>query len=192
MGIGNHGQRELRLGAEGVEAGRVEDDQSALQQRVRIIDQGMAPGGDFHRAVGMHHVPQVGVVVVPQTQGARVVHRDVLLFRDGAHGRHHFIMGIEVELEFAPFDRHALERRHTFVAVARFDGKKTDVGLLAVLEEDLGGAHGGAPDIRRQQSLLEIGEKQRVDELGLATRKLGHEGQDQAVLLEAFDQVENA
>ena len=45
------------------------------------------------------------------------------------------------------------------------------------------------PGGRRQQPLAEVGEEDRVDQLGLAARELGDERDDELVLLQALEQL---
>jgi hypothetical protein len=49
VGVGQHRQGELGLGADGIEARRVEHHQALLEQRVRELDHGMAPARDLDR-----------------------------------------------------------------------------------------------------------------------------------------------
>jgi hypothetical protein len=53
----------------------------------------------------------------------------------------------------------------------------------------LGRAHGGAAGAGGQDAVAVAGKEHGVDQLGLAPRKLGHEGDDQLVLAQAVEQV---
>src|SRR3569833_1796897 len=76
---------------------------------------------------------------------------------------------------------------------ARLNRQQADVGLVALLiVEQLGGAHGGAAGVGGQEAALVVGEEDRVDELGLAARKLGDEGNDQTVSTQAVQAVVDA
>ena len=185
MRIGNHRQREFRLGAQRVEPGRIEYRQPGLQQRMRVIDHGIAPGRHLHGAVGAQQVTFAGVFAVPQPEF------------DGIHRRHRFGLGeffqaflqlpriARVEQHPAPLDRHVLQARQRFAAAARFDRQQAQAGHVIGAGEQLGRAHGGAPGVGRQQALTVVGEEQGVDEFGLAARKLGDEGHHQLVLAQA-------
>ncbi len=64
---------------------------------------------------------------------------------------------------------------------AGFDGQEFDLGLLARLEFQFGGAHGGTPGTGRQNALAVIAKEQRIDEFRLASGKLRHKGDGQFV-----------
>ena len=51
MRVGQHGERQFGLGADGVEPGRVEYDQALLEQRVGEVDEGMTPARNGNAAV---------------------------------------------------------------------------------------------------------------------------------------------
>ena len=73
MGAGQHAERQLGLGADGVEARRVENDQALFQQGMGEIDQCMAPFRDLHDAIRICHRIVIGRVVVPETKGSGFV-----------------------------------------------------------------------------------------------------------------------
>ena len=78
MGVGQHVEGQFRLGADGIEARRVEDDQPLLQQRMREIDDGVAPAGDLHRAVFVHGDDAVFVFFVIQPIACGFLQADLL------------------------------------------------------------------------------------------------------------------
>ncbi len=65
-------QRQLGLGADRVQARRVEHDQALLQQRVRVVDEGVAPGRHLDLAFVVARRVVVGRGVVPEAERARL------------------------------------------------------------------------------------------------------------------------
>ena len=65
-------QRQLGLGADRVQARRVEDDQALLQQRMRVVDEGVAPGRHLDLAFVVARRVVVGRRVVPEAERARL------------------------------------------------------------------------------------------------------------------------
>ena len=193
MRVRDHRQREFGLGAERVEARRVEHDQAAFQERVRITDHGVAPGGDFHLvAVFFHHGRNHRIVVVPQSERARLVDADHFDFDQVFHRLGHVFARIDIQPHLDPLDLLAFERADGFLPLARLDRQEAHVRFFCRVVKDLGRAHGGAADVRRQQALLEVGEEHGVDEFGLAARKLGEKCQRHAVVAQALDQIVDA
>ena len=100
MRRGQEAQRELGLGADGVEPWRVDDDEAAAQQRVRVIDDGVAPGRHFHQAVLALRRVVIGVLVVPQAELCGLVDTDALRARHRLHraGQRIGVIGVERHL----------------------------------------------------------------------------------------------
>ena len=78
--------------------------------------------------------------------------------------------------------RRNCETLDRLVLEARLDGQELDRRGARRIEQELGRAHRRAARGRRQKACPEVGEEDRVDELGLAARKLGDEGDDEAIL----------
>ncbi len=178
LGARQHRQGQLGLAAQRVEAGRIEDAQTLAQQRMVEVDHGMAPGRHQHLAglAGrLQHVRQ-------EAELDRLLHRHRLGLGHLGEGQGHVVRVARVERDIYPVPRDALELRHAGVGHARLDGQQADVGTLrARVEEQLGGAHGGAPGVRWQHALAVLGEEQAVDQLGLAAGELADEGQGDVV-----------
>ena len=189
----NQGQRQFGLGAERVQARSIEDDQALLQQRMRIVDQRMAPARDldfapvFHYYGGRH---EIGLVEQPEQPG--LLHRYRFDLGEAGHRRCHVVLRCQIEPDLHPFDRLVLQCCDALVAFARFDRQQLDVWLFGSVVENLGRAHGRAADIGGQQALLEIGKKHRVDQFGLAAREFREEGENHAVVAQALDQIVDA
>src|SRR5438105_12434145 len=90
-----------------------------------------------------------------------------------------------------PFVGVMLVLRDGGIVETRFDRQQTDRRRTQRIVQQLGGTHLRASRRRRQQALPEIGEKNRVDQLGLAARELGDERDDQLALVKPFDQLRN-
>ncbi|MCY1351268.1 hypothetical protein D9M69_375300 [compost metagenome] len=178
LGVGQHRQGQLRLAAEGVEAGGVEDAQALAQQRMVEVDQRVAPGRHQHQA-GLAGAFQ-GVRVEAELD--RLFDRHRLGLRHLGEGLDHVGRVAEVQGDVHPVPGNALELRDAGLGQARLDRQQADVGAFrARVEEQFGGAHGGAPGLRGQHALAVGGEEQAVDQLGLAARELADEGQGDVV-----------
>ncbi len=153
----------------------------------------MAPTRNFHPAAVLdHHRGGHEVRFVEQAQRPGFLDRYRLDLGKTGHRLGHFLVGTQVEPDLHPLDRLVLQRGDAFVALARFDRQQFDVRFLGGVVVNFGGAHGGAPDIRRQQTLLEIGKEHGIDQLGLAARKLGQKSEDHAVVAQALGQIVDA
>ncbi len=105
--IRDHRERQLGFGAERVQPRRVEHDQPAFEQRMRVADHGVAPRRNFHLAAillgGDHRI-----VVVPQAERPRLFDADLLDFDEMLHRLGHFLARLDVEFDLDPFDVLAL------------------------------------------------------------------------------------
>jgi hypothetical protein len=181
------GQGQLGLGADRVEARRVEDHEALLQKRVREVDDRVAPARDVDAA----HVAVLerrDQVLVVQAVAARERDRHALDLRDARERVGHALGGREVERQRHPLVRVALELGDGAVLEARLDRQQADRRRPRRIVQDLGRAHRRAPGGRRQEPRAEVGEEDRVDELGLAARELGDERDDELVLVEPLEQ----
>ena len=192
MGVGQHVERQFGLGADGVETGRVEDDQPLLQQRMGKIDQRMAPARNRDAAVAFQAACGFLVGGIDQAEGLGGGGVDVDRIGQPHQRRAHFFRGIEVERKFGPGVRVALEVGNAALAGLGVDGQQPQRRSAERVEKQFGGAHGGAPGGRRQHALPVIRKEDGVDEFGLAARKLGDEGHVQLVFLQAAEQLVQA
>ena len=181
MGRRQQCQGQFGLGTDGVEPGRVEHHQAALQQRVRPVDQGMAPGGHLDLVVGIPRRVVLGVLVAPEAQRPGVGHR---------HPRHahHLLQRLGQPVDVAhrqglvhPGFRSITQRGDRLAAAAGGDRQQRQARRLRRVPGEFHRAHRGAARRGRQHTAASVGKKQRVDQFGLATRKFGHEGQHQPV-----------
>ena len=189
--FGNRAHGELGLHAERVQARGVEDRQPVGEQRVRVVDHGVAPRGHFHQLLLAR---QLAVLVQHRREAQHAGLERVDLLGVGQRLQRLLHVGgrVHVQPHLAPLDRHVLQLRDRLVAVARLDRQELQVRLLGGVVEDLGRAHRGAADVGGQQPLLEAREEERVDQLGLAARELREEGEHQPALVQVLEQVVEA
>ena len=190
--VGQQVQRELGLGADRVQARRVEDHEALLQQRMREVDDRVAPARNVdacprrraraprgcrprrRRRARTCARASTGTRFTCDTRRQRLAH---LLGVDEVERERHPLVGVVLELG----DRRVLE--------PRLDRQQPDRRRARRVVEELGRAHRRAARRRRQQPLAEVGEEDRVDELGLAARELGDERDDELVLVQALEQL---
>ena len=84
--IGQQRQCQFWLGADGVQAGGVENHQTLFEQGVREIDQRVPPARNLHHAVGVRAIQIVVFLVSGETELARFIRRDPGGFADMAQG----------------------------------------------------------------------------------------------------------
>ena len=94
--VGNHGQSQFRLCAQGVQSGRVENDQSLFKQRMRVIYQRVAPAWNVHFAATTNHGRGHEVALVKQPERVGFRHADRLYLGQAGHGFGHFGVGFQV------------------------------------------------------------------------------------------------
>ena len=169
-----HGQ--LRLGADGIETGRVQDHETLLQQRMRHVEHRMAPARDLHQAARIAAGVVVRRAVVPEPQPTRVVERHPQHIRHLRHRLHQLVGIVDVDRHVGPARGflapvHQGERFET-----RLDRQQPQTGWLRGVVAQLRRAHGRATGARRHDAATIAGEEDRVDEFRLAARELGNEG----------------
>ena len=193
VAVRDHAHGQLRLGAEGIQSGRVEDDQPALEQRVGEVDDGVPPCGDVDAGQALsHHGGGVEVAIGQQPELVRFLKGHALGLGEHAEGLHHGVEVLEIQADLHPFDRPVLEGDDAFAAGPCLDRQQADVGFLGGVMEQLGRAHRGSADAGGQQPLLEAREEHGIDELRLATRVFREEGEDHPVVAQALRQVVEA
>jgi hypothetical protein len=181
-------QRQLGLGADRVQARRVEDDEALLEQRMRVVDQRVAPRRHLDAAGVVARRVVVRSLVVPEAERAGALLAHPL-------GAGHFdqrlreLVGVaDVELEAPPGPRllaHLAERE---AFEARLDRQQQQRRRLVAAPAELDRAHRRPSWRRRQDAATGVGEEDRVDELGLAARELGDEGDDELLVAEPLAQ----
>ena len=177
MGLRNQAHRQLGLGADRVEAGGVEDDQPLLQQRVRHVEQRMAPARDFDLALGVGH----GVVVgrrrrsrSPAPRASAMRHAPDLGHL--VHGLRELLGVFDVDRDLGPVLGLVAPMRQRMRLEAGFDGQQAQAGRNGGVVAQLGRAHRRAACAGRHDAAAVAGEEDRVDQLRLAARELGDEG----------------
>ena len=187
--FGKQVERELGLGADRVQSRRVEDHEPLLQQRMREVDDRMPPARDVDRAFALGFERGEEILVLVEAVLARERDRHALHLR---HARQRFAHAVgvrQVERNRHPLVGVVLELGDRRVLQPRLDRQQADRRRARRVVEELGRAHRRAARRRRQQPLAEIGEEDRVDELGLAARELGDERDDELVLVQPLEQL---
>ena len=179
MGGRQQAERELGLGADRVQAGRVEHDEALAQQRVRVVDQRMAPLGDLDAALVVERRIVFGTGVIPEAQGQRFVLADPA-------GAHHFgqrlrqLVGrADVELDAGPGARLRAQLAERQPFEPAHDGQQRQGRRFFGVVGEFHRAHRRAPRRGRQHAAAGVGKEDRVDQLRLAARELGDERDDQ-------------
>jgi hypothetical protein len=153
----------------------------------------MAPRRDLDLVrVAQHHGRLLDVGAVEQAQRHGLVLGHLLRLDQRAQRLDHALGAVDVELHLDPFDRFRAQLGDALAAAAGLDRQQADAGLLLRVVVELGRAHRRAADVGRQQAAAVPGEQHGVDELGLAPRELGDEGERHAVAAQALDQVVDA
>jgi hypothetical protein len=164
--------------------GRVDDHQAPLQQGVRVVDEGVAPGRHLDRAVA----GSTCGLSARADRGSRSPARSATSTATRwvqRHGRQR----ARQRIGLARIQRDALPG---FVASAQFgqrqaaqaglDGQQRQPSATpAASWKQFDRAHRRAARRGRQHAAPGVGEEDRVDQLGLAARELGNEGQHQPV-----------
>ena len=181
-------ERELGLDAERVEPRRVEHGQPALQQRMRVVDERVAPARDLDLALRVDGRIDFGMGVVPQAELARFV--DACRARAGDLRQH---LGqarrfAEVELEARPLRGVGAQFGERGDVAPGLDREQGNPGRRARLVAEFDRAHRRAPGRRGEDALAAPGEQHGVDQLGLAARELAHHGHRATVARQALAQ----
>jgi hypothetical protein len=189
-GVGGRQQAEgeLRLGADRVQAWRVEHHQTLLEQRVRVVDDGVPPRRHLDQPFVVARRVVIGVGVVPEAERTGPLLGDVLGAGDLDQRLGQAVGVVDVQLDPAPGARlqPQLGQRQPFEA--GLDRQQHERRRLVVAPAELDRAHRRAAGCRRQDPPAGVGEEDGVDELRLAARELGDEGHHQLLVAEPFAQ----
>ena len=162
-----------------------------LQQRMREIDLRVAPARNVDTAFVAPLERRQNIVVALGEQPVLARERD----RHAFHLRHaserfrHPLGGGEIERKRHPLVRVVLEFGDRRLIEPRLDRQEANRRRPRRIVQELGRAHRRAAGRRWQKALAEVGEKDRVDELGLAARELRDECNDELVLLQPLEQL---
>ena len=181
-------QRQLGLGADRVQARRVENDQALLEKRMRIVDEGVAPGGHLDLAVVVARRVVVGRRVVPEAERARLLLGDPFGSRHLLQRLRELVGVADVEREAAPGARlgaHLAERKALETGLDRQQQQRR---RLVAAPAELDRAHRRAARSGGQDAAAGVGEEDRVDQLRLAARELGDEGDDELFVTKSLAQ----
>ena len=188
----NQVQCELRLRANRIQAGRIQNHQALRQQRVRKVDDGVTPAGYFDVAVRINTGFVIRVAWVEQAVTLCNIHWHPLDFTDMLEGFEHRFSRAGVEWMSDPFVRILFVLGHASGFAARLDRQQAQLRCVAFVVQQLGRAHGGAPGGGGQDAAAVVREKNRVDEFGFAARKFSHERNRQFVVSQTPEQAREA
>ena len=180
---GQEAERQLGLGADGVEARRVEHDQALLKERMRVVDEGVPPGRHLDLALVVARRVVVGGVVVPEAECLGLVDAHPL-----GVGHLEQLLGqrigiVDIELDVAPGARLAAQLAEGEAFEAGLDGQQAAATATSPAFQPSSTGHIVVrPGRRRQDAAAGIGKEDGVDELRLAARELGHEGHHQLLV----------
>ena len=155
---------------------------------MRIVDERVAPRRHLDLAGVVARRVVVGRRVVPEAERARLLLGDPLGARDLEQRLRQLVGIADVEREAAPGARlraHLAERE---ALEAGLDRQQQQRRRLVAAPAELDRAHRRAARRRRQDAPAGVGEEDRVDELGLAARELGDEGDDELFVTESLAQ----
>ena len=185
--VRNERQRQLRLRPDRVQARRVEDHEPPLQQRMREVDDRVAPLRDLDHAARVDGDGLVGIVGIEQPVAARLL--DVTRTVSATIWNASSIPSGELVSTGNTCHSWASRLKSDVDPArrARLDRQRADARRQRRVVQQFGRAHRRAPGGRRQHALAVLGEEDRVDQLGLAARELGDEGDDELVLGEAIE-----
>ena len=188
MGRRQQAQREFGLGTQRVQTRRVDHDQTLPEQRVRMVDQRMAP----HRHLDPPGLVGPGVVVgarfMPQAEGLSFVDRHPTRGHHLAQG-HAQRLGLRlVKRQMRPALAALTPLRERHVVEPRGDRQQRQALGLMRIPGQFDRAHGRAARRGGQHPDAGVGKEDRVDQLGLAARELGHERDDELVAVQALAQ----
>ena len=165
--IGQRVQRQLGFHAQGVQSGRVQHHQSLLEQRMRKIDDGVAPYRYFDHLIGRRFLSlRPGII---QTQFLRFADADLFRFGNFGQSLAHFLGGTQLQnMLCRPVHRRALVLGNGERGLARLDGQQLDAGPVFLVPPQFGRAHGRVTGRGGQETLLVIGKENRVQQFRLA------------------------
>ena len=149
---------------------------------MRVVDQGVSPGRHFDLARLVARRVVVGVGVVPEAERAGVFFADPLRSRHFLQRASQLFGIANVEIEPPPGARlgsQFSERQPFEPRLDRQQGKRRG-GVACPAQLDR--AHRRSPRRGRKNAPARVGEENGVDQLRLAARKLGNEGDHQLLV----------
>ena len=183
----NERQRQFRLRPDRVQARRVEDHEAPLQQRMREVDDRVAPLRDLDHAARVDGDGLVGIFGIEQPVAARLLDGHPDRLGDHPERAEHSVRRTRVDRKHLPLVGKPLEVGRGSGPAARLDRQRAYARRQRRVVQQFGRAHRRAPRGRRQHALAVLREEDRVDQFGLAAGELGDEGDDELVLGEAIE-----
>ena len=165
MCLRNQTHRQLRLGTNGIQTRRIQNHQALLEQRVRDVDQCMAPLGHLNQAVSANQRVVVNVFVVPKPQCSGIV------FGHMAHLRNFFqclgklLWVVDIEVNPGPFFRHGTPLHQRLGLEPRFNRQQAQTRRYIRVIAQFCRTHGGTARTGRHDAPAVTGKKDGVDQL---------------------------
>ena len=106
MRLRNQADGQLGLGTNGIETRRIENHQSLLEQRMRDIDQGVAPFRHLDHSIRANAGIVFRMVVVPETEQTRILLGHMAHLGDLFHRLRQLRRIIHIQINARPLFRH--------------------------------------------------------------------------------------
>ena len=162
---GQQAQGQLGFGADRVQPRRVEHHEALAQQRVRVVDEHVAPQRHLDAAGVVDGRVVLGLFVVPETQLAGQLLGDPLGAGHGLQGLRQLLGLVDLQWQHGPGLRLGAQLGQRVAVTPGFDRQHLQRGRLRWLPGQFDWAHRGAPRRGRQHAPAGVGKKDCVDEL---------------------------
>ena len=163
VGLVDEADGEFGLCTDGIEPGRVQNDQALFQKRVRKIDQRVAPFGHLHQALGVGGRVVLGRLAVPKAQGLRFLLRDLQGLGHPLKGVGELLGVVDVQIKGGPGLGRLAPVAQCLRLQAGLDGQEAQAGGQVWLVANFRGAHGGAPGTGGHDAPPVVGKEDGVD-----------------------------
>ena len=176
VGLRDQVDSQLWLCADRVQAGSVQNHQTLFEQRMCDVDQRMTPARNFDQAVGTDQRVVLHLLVAPEAERLGIFDRHVPDFGDLFEGLRQLCRIVDIEIDADPFLWNHAPFHQRLGLDPGLDRQQPQAGRHVAVVTQLGRAHRGSAGAGRHDAALVAGEKDGVDELGLAARELGDKG----------------
>ena len=172
MSLWNQADGQLRLGTDGIQAWRVQNHQALFEQRVGDVDQRMSPHRHLDQPVGPCTRVVIRTVVVPKPQCPCRIHGNVTNLGHLLQRLCQLRGVVHIKVHACPLFRRCAPLHQGLGLQARLDRQQTQARRYISVPAQFGGTHRGTPGTGRHDAAAIAGKKYRIDQLGLAARKL--------------------
>jgi len=192
MRVRQQRQGQFGFGTDGIEAGRVENHQPLLKQRMREIDHRVPPAGNLDTTV-LTASQQLGVAFGKrETEVLGNCRRYPDDVADVPQRLLHGFGGGGVDRHDPPLVGKSLVLTDAGLPFPGLDRQQFDRRRLAPVEQQLGRTHRRPAGGRRQNTVAVAGKEDGVDQFRFAARELGDECHLQTVLAQLVEQAGDA